>query len=85
MDAGGTLGAISFVDELSTCAYIPYAQGLTSTNAADCMKQHIAECVDFVADLHTITKIKVRALFIYIMCIYLYVHIYYINGYNNIF
>ena len=60
LDAGGTLGAISFVEELSGSAYTPYSHGLTSTNGAECMKHHLTECVDFVSDLHTITKIKVR-------------------------
>lgn len=59
LDAGGTVGPISFVPELANYEYNPYAQSLISTNAADCMKQHLSECLEFVADLHTINKVKV--------------------------
>ncbi|ELU08396.1 hypothetical protein CAPTEDRAFT_227700 [Capitella teleta] len=58
LDAGGTLGPISFVPELANYTYNPYSSSLVSTNAADCMKPHLSECLEFVADLHTINKVK---------------------------
>jgi len=59
MDAGGTLGSVNIVADLVSYQYNPYSQSLVSTNAAECMRQHLAECVDFIADLHTINKVKV--------------------------
>ncbi len=58
MDAGGVLGPTNIVEELATFSYNPYTQSLISTNAAECMKQHVHECVEFIADLHTINKVK---------------------------
>ena len=57
MDAGGTIGPTNIVEDLAHYSYNPYTQSLISTNAADCMKQHLGECVEFVADIHTITKV----------------------------
>ena len=31
-----------------------------STGAAECMRQHLNDALDFLADVHTLTKIKVR-------------------------
>ena len=59
VDAGGTLGPVNIVADLVSYQYNPYSQSLVSTNAAECMRQHLAECVDFIADLHTINKVKV--------------------------
>jgi hypothetical protein len=58
VDAGGTLGPINIVPDLVSFQYNPYSQSLVSTNAAECMRQHLAECVEFIADLHTINKVK---------------------------
>jgi len=59
VDAGGTLGPVNIVPDLVSYQYNPYSQSLVSTNAAECMRQHLTECVDFIADLHTINKVKV--------------------------
>lgn len=32
------------------------------TAAMECMRQYISEVLDFMADMHTLTKLKVRAL-----------------------
>ncbi len=60
MDAGGTIGPTNIVEELANYVYNPYTQSLISTNAAECMKAHLSDCMDFVSDLHTINKVKVR-------------------------
>ena len=59
LDAGGTLGPVNIVADLVSYQYNPYSQSLVSTNAAECMRQHLTECVEFIADLHTINKVKV--------------------------
>ena len=59
VDAGGTLGPVNIVADLVSYQYNPYSQSLVSTNVAECMRQHLNECVDFIADLHTINKVKV--------------------------
>ena len=59
VDAGGTVGSISIVPDLATYQYNPYSQSLVSTNLAECMRQHLQECIEFIADLHTINKVKV--------------------------
>ena len=32
---------------------------LQSTGGSDCMKQHIADLVEFLSDLHTLSRLKV--------------------------
>jgi len=59
VDAGGTLGPVNIVADLVSYQYNPYTQSLVSTNVAECMRQHLTECVEFIADLHTINKVKV--------------------------
>jgi len=59
VDAGGTLGPVNIVADLVSYQYNPYSQSLVSTNVAECMRQHLSECVEFIADLHTINKVKV--------------------------
>jgi len=59
VDAGGTLGPVNIVADLMSYQYNPYSQSLVSTNVAECMRQHLTECVEFIADLHTINKVKV--------------------------
>ena len=59
IDSGGTIGPINISEELSNAVYNPYSQSLISTNAAECMKQHLNDCVEFISDLHTINKVKV--------------------------
>jgi hypothetical protein len=67
MDAGGTIGLTNIAEELSNATFNPFTLNLMSTNLAECMKQHINECIEFVADLHTINKVKVSA---YVQIIY---------------
>ena len=59
IDAGGTIGPNNIIKEMANYTFNPYMQSLISTNAADCMKQHLNECVEFVSDIHTINKVKV--------------------------
>jgi len=61
LDAGGTLGPVNIVADLVSYQYNPYSQSLVSTNVAECMRQHLNECVEFIADLHTINKVKVSS------------------------
>jgi len=64
LDAGGTLGPVNIVADLVSYQYSPYSQSLVSTNVADCMRHHLAECVEFIADLHTINKVKVQLIYL---------------------
>ncbi|XP_056021737.1 protein unc-79 homolog isoform X2 [Ostrea edulis] len=57
LDAGGTLGSTNIVSEM-LMLYNLQSQMLISTCAAECMRDHLHECTEFVADLHTLTKIK---------------------------
>lgn len=52
LDAGGTLppGALPG---------LPDAAPVLTTNAADCLRQYINDVIDFLADFHTLSKIKV--------------------------
>ena len=61
VDAGGTLGPVNIVADLVSYQYNPYSQSLVSTNTAECMRHHLTECVEFIADLHTINKVKVTS------------------------
>ncbi|XP_034485959.1 protein unc-79 homolog [Drosophila innubila] len=51
LDAGGTLppGALPG---------LPDAAPVLTTNAADCLRQYINDVIDFLADFHTLSKIK---------------------------
>jgi hypothetical protein len=33
---------------------------LFNTNASECMRQHLADALEFLADFHTLSKLKVR-------------------------
>ena len=61
LDAGGTLGPTNIVEELSESNFQMFIQQQSSTNAAECMRPHLADCVEFLQDLHTINKVKVRS------------------------
>lgn len=61
LDAGSTLGSTNIVSEM-LMLYNLQSQMLISTCAAECMRDHLHECTEFVADLHTLTKIKARVL-----------------------
>ena len=62
LDAGGTLGPINIVKELASYTFNPHSQTLVSTNVADCLKMHLSDCIEFIADIHTTNKLKVRCL-----------------------
>lgn len=61
LDAGSTLGSTNIVSEM-LMLYTLQSQMLISTCAAECMRDHLHECTEFVADLHTLTKIKAGVL-----------------------
>ena len=58
LDAGGTIGSTNIVSEIELL-YHTHAHTLMSTCAAECMRQYLNDCVEFVCDLHTISKLKV--------------------------
>ena len=58
LDAGGTIGSTNIVSEIEML-YHTHAHTLMSTCAAECMRQYLNDCVEFVCDLHTISKLKV--------------------------
>ncbi|XP_075145711.1 UNC-79 domain-containing protein isoform X9 [Haematobia irritans] len=51
LDAGGTLPP-------GTLQGIPEIPSASPTNAADCLRQYINDVIDFLADFHTLSKIK---------------------------
>lgn len=57
LDAGGTIGSTNIVSEVEML-YHTHAHTLMSTCAAECMRQYLSDCVEFVCDLHTISKVK---------------------------
>ncbi|KAK3093633.1 hypothetical protein FSP39_018303 [Pinctada imbricata] len=57
LDAGGTIGSTNIVSDM-ILLYNNQTHMLMSTCAAECMRDHLHECLEFVADLHTLTKIK---------------------------
>ena len=59
IDAGGTIGATNLVEDLAKYTYNPNAHSLISSCASDCMRPHLYECIEFIAELHTINKVKV--------------------------
>ncbi|XP_013379281.1 protein unc-79 homolog [Lingula anatina] len=58
IDAGGTITPGTVTEEYCTYSFNPMTHPVVSTSASECMKQHLNECVDFIADLHTLTKVK---------------------------
>ena len=69
MDAGGTIGPTNIAEELANHSFNPFTLNLMSTNIAECMKQHINECIEFVADIHTINKVKVVIIMMSCICL----------------
>lgn len=53
LDAGGTLPPGTLKD-------IPEVPPSLGTNSADCLRQYINDVIDFLADFHTLSKIKVN-------------------------
>ncbi|XP_020814135.1 protein unc-79 homolog isoform X3 [Drosophila serrata] len=51
LDAGGTLPP-------GSAPGLPDAAPMLTTNAADCLRQYINDVIDFLADFHTLSKIK---------------------------
>ena len=58
LDAGGTLCLSDSLPE-AIAMYMAQSQTLMSTCAAECMRQHLTDCMEFIGDLHTLTKVKV--------------------------
>ncbi|ESO85360.1 hypothetical protein LOTGIDRAFT_154853 [Lottia gigantea] len=57
LDTGGSLCSSILSDDVGM-TYTSPAQSLLSYNAAECMRQHINDCIEFISDLHTLTKVK---------------------------
>ncbi|XP_025104233.1 protein unc-79 homolog isoform X4 [Pomacea canaliculata] len=57
LDAGGTLCLTNSLSEASAL-YTAQSQTLISTCAAECMRQHLPDCIYFIEDLETLTKVK---------------------------
>ncbi|GAB6020639.1 hypothetical protein CHUAL_003310 [Chamberlinius hualienensis] len=55
-DAGGTLGPSVMVDDPGTSPW--NLQNMINTSASECMKQYFSEALDFLSDVHTLSKIK---------------------------
>ena len=55
MDAGGNIYKSSIIEDEADL-YDPYYY--VPTNAADCLKQHLTEIISFIADIHSLTRIK---------------------------
>lgn len=54
-----TLSGIGGSDTSHPSSSHAHAAGIHVTNAADCMRLHIGDVIEFLADFHTISKIKV--------------------------
>ena len=55
LDAGGSIYKSSIIED-ETELYDPHYY--IQTNTADCLKQHINEIIAFIADIHSLTRIK---------------------------
>nr|XP_045612898.1 protein unc-79 homolog isoform X4 [Procambarus clarkii] len=55
-DSGGTLGSNSVVGDLPKD--IQDIHNLPNTCAAECMRSHLHDALEFIADVHTLTKVK---------------------------
>lgn len=58
LDAGGTICPTNIVGHDVCTLFKAQSQMLTSTCVADCTRQHLNDCVEFISDLHTLTKVK---------------------------
>ena len=56
-DSGGTLGSNTVVGDLPGELQDPHH--LPNTCAAECMLSHLHDALEFIADIHTLTKVKV--------------------------
>ena len=59
LDAGGTISDTNILGEQGML-YTTHAHMLISTCSAECMRDHLNECLEFISDIHTLTKVKVR-------------------------
>ncbi|KAF5404406.1 hypothetical protein PHET_02132, partial [Paragonimus heterotremus] len=57
MDAGGTMEPNQVVEGLTTL-FNPQTCHLFSTGAAELMRPHLADCIAFISDVHTMHKVK---------------------------
>lgn len=57
-DAGGNLPPCAAVDASMAAMFLDGP--VFNTGAAECMRQHLTDAVDFLADVHTLGKVKVR-------------------------
>uniref|UniRef100_T1JB25 Protein unc-79 homolog n=1 Tax=Strigamia maritima TaxID=126957 RepID=T1JB25_STRMM len=55
-DAGGTLGPSIITDDL--VPPVLDVQNMINTSACECMRQHLNDAIEFVADVHTLSKVK---------------------------
>ncbi|KAG0705549.1 Protein unc-79 [Chionoecetes opilio] len=55
-DSGGTLGSNTVVGDLPRDLQDPHH--LPNTCAAECMLSHLHDALEFIADVHTLTKVK---------------------------
>jgi len=58
-DAGGSMSPFVYVDDF------PKYQGgdppsVPSTGASECMRSHLTDSIDFLADFHSLSKMKVK-------------------------
>ncbi|BFZ12415.1 hypothetical protein BsWGS_15454 [Bradybaena similaris] len=58
LDAGGTLSLYNSTTTEACTLYSTQSPSMVTTCAAEAMRQHLTDCMEFIADLHTITKIK---------------------------
>ena len=65
-DSGGTLGVNNLMEGLPHEVFDPPSQH--GTSAGECMRSHLQDSLEFIADVHTIAKIKVSK-FIFRSCI----------------
>lgn len=61
LDTGGTIAGTNILGEQGML-YKTHAHMLISTCAAECMREHLNECIEFISDIHTLSKVKVRVL-----------------------
>lgn len=55
-DAGGTLGPSIILEDIGVVDW--ELQNMMTTSSAECMRQYLTDAMDFIADVHTLSKIK---------------------------
>ncbi len=56
-DSGGSLAPYVYVEDFPK--FQPDGSSGLSTSAAECMRQHLTDSIEFLADFHSLSKIKV--------------------------